>query len=234
MYAAAVGSLAAMQRLVEAGVPVNAANDFGATPLMWGAGELPKVRYLLEKGANANAKSKIGRTPLFIAAAYDGSVEIARLLIAKGADVNAKEASGATVLATAAYSNNLDFVRLLLEKGANPNTTDLGGFTPLAIAAFNGGSNSTLLKLLLDRGLPVKRPLCGFARNDEERPDRPRQTHCTNVYCQPGESRIHRVTHSSWRRRQCCGHPRHDSPHAFHCDRSHRPGDRPAAAGQRR
>jgi ankyrin repeat protein len=155
MYAAAVGSLAAMQRLVEAGVPVNAANDFGATPLMWGAGELPKVRYLLEKGANANAKSKIGRTPLFIAAAYDGSVEIARLLIAKGADVNAKEASGATVLATAAYSNNLDFVRLLLEKGANPNTTDLGGFTPLAIAAFNGGSNSTLLKLLLDRGLPV-------------------------------------------------------------------------------
>src|SRR5436190_5602997 len=64
MYSAAVGSLQSMKILVEAGADVNAANDFGATPLMWCAGDLAKVRYLLSKGASVTARSKIGRTPL--------------------------------------------------------------------------------------------------------------------------------------------------------------------------
>src|ERR1035437_4890680 len=84
MYAAALGSLDAVKLLVEAGAKVNAANDFGATPLMWCAGDLAKVRYLLSKGASVTARSEAGRTPLSIAAAYDGSVENARLMIEQG------------------------------------------------------------------------------------------------------------------------------------------------------
>src|SRR6266513_2218324 len=52
MYAAALGSLDTLKLLAEAGADVNLANDFGATPLMWCAGDIAKVRYLLSKGAN--------------------------------------------------------------------------------------------------------------------------------------------------------------------------------------
>ena len=144
MYAAALGSLDAVKLLVEAGAGVNTANDFGATPLMWCAGDLAKVRYLLSKGAGVTARSKVGRTPLGIAAAYDGSVEIARLLIEQGADVKAVDESGASVLEIAASVNNVEVARLLVAKGA-----ELGD----AVSA--GDRSAELVKLLLDHGAKV-------------------------------------------------------------------------------
>src|SRR3954462_15296753 len=100
MYAAAVGSADSVRMLLDAGADPNAANDFGATPLMWCAGDIAKVRLILGKGAKPNARSRLGRTPLMIAAAYDGSAESVRLLIDKGADVKARDESGNSVLAT--------------------------------------------------------------------------------------------------------------------------------------
>jgi len=138
MYAAALGSLDAVKMLVEAGAAVNTANDFGATPLMWCAGDLAKTRYLLSKGASVAARSKVGRTPLAIAAAYDGSVEIARLMIEKGADVKTVDESGASVLEIAASVNNLEVARLLAARGADVNTTDKDGFTALGGAVSAG------------------------------------------------------------------------------------------------
>ena len=155
MYAAALGSLDAVKLLVEAGAKVNAANDFGATPLMWCAGDLAKVRYLLSKGADVKARSKAGRTPLAIAAAYDGSVEIARLMIEKGSDVKAVDESGASVLEIAASVNNLEVARLLVARGADVNTTDSGGYTPLGNAVSAGDRTAELVKLLLDHGAKV-------------------------------------------------------------------------------
>jgi ankyrin repeat protein len=155
MYAAALGSLDAVKLLVEAGAAVNTANDFGATPLMWCAGDLAKVRYLLSKGASVTARSKAGRMPLSIAAAYDGSVEIARLMIEKGADVKAVDESGASVLEIAASVNNLEVARLLLAKGADVNTTDKCGYTALGNAVSAGDRSAELAKLLLDHGAKV-------------------------------------------------------------------------------
>jgi ankyrin repeat protein len=152
MYAAALGSMDALRLMVEAGADVNAPNDFGATPLMWCAGDLAKVRYLLSRGANVNARSKLGRSPLMIAAAYDGSIETVRLMIEKGADVKAQEESGMTVLESAAASNNLEVARLLLEKGADVNVVDKGGITALLVAAWNGNRNGAMVKLLLAHG----------------------------------------------------------------------------------
>lgn len=155
MIAAALGSLDAMKKIVDAGTDVNAVNDFGATALMWCAGDIDKVRYLLSKGAKVAVRSKMGRTPLLIAATYDGSVEIGRLLITKGAVVDDKDKSGTSVLQLAATSNNLEFVRLLLEKGADANTKDQGGFSPLGQAAGNGDRSAELVRLLLKHGAAV-------------------------------------------------------------------------------
>src|SRR5271157_4036587 len=155
MYAAALGSLDAVKLLVEAGAGVNTANDFGATPLMWCAGDVAKVRYLLSKGADVRARSKVGRTPLAIAAAYDGSAEIARLMIEKGADVKAVDESRASVLAIAASVNNLEVARLLVAKGADVNTTDKEGYTPLGNAVSAGNRSAELTRLLLDHGAKV-------------------------------------------------------------------------------
>ena len=107
MDAAAFGSTDAVQLLLDRGADPNAKNAFGATALMWAAGDMEKVRLLVAKGADVNARSNIGRTPLSIAVLYDGSFEIARLLIEKGADATARDKLGVTVLQAAAQGNDV-------------------------------------------------------------------------------------------------------------------------------
>jgi ankyrin repeat protein len=150
MDAAAFGSTDAVQLLLDRGADPNAKNAFGATALMWAAGDMEKVRLLVAKGADVNARSNIGRTPLLIAVLYDGSFEIARLLIEKGADATARDKLGVTVLEAAAQGNNAATVRLLLAHGGDVKAKDGIGATALIAAAMNG--NAEVIKLLLANG----------------------------------------------------------------------------------
>jgi ankyrin repeat protein len=152
MDATAFGSTDAVKLLLDRGADPNAKNAFGATALMWAAGDIEKVRLLVGKGADVNARSNIGRTPLLIAALYDDCFELAKLL-EKGADGTACDKLGFTVLEAAAQGNDTASVRLLLAHGGDVKAKNGAGVTALTAATRNGIAE--VVKLLLARGSDV-------------------------------------------------------------------------------
>ncbi len=153
MHAAAFGSPQGMEILVEAGADVNAKDGFGATGLIWAAGDAAKARMLVEHGADVNARTTNGRTPLLVAAAHDGNAATVRLLLDKGADIHAADEMGATALLLASYADALDSVKLLLARGADANETDKAGYTPLLYASGHG--DAAMMRLLMGKGARV-------------------------------------------------------------------------------
>src|ERR1700733_3042907 len=154
MYAAEVGSLAAMRILIDRGADVNAQNDFGSTELMWSVSDPAKVRLLLEHGAQVNLIAKSGRSALIIAAFTNPSAEVVRLLLAKGATVDIMDKRHVTPMNAATFGNDTATVRLLLDAGADIDTPDTFiGLTPLMNAA--GNRNLEAVKLILAKGAQV-------------------------------------------------------------------------------
>ena len=153
MYAAVVGSVDAMSRLIDAGANVNAMNSAGATALMWSATDMAKVRLLLGKGADPKIVAKSGKTALALAAMSDRSGDIVRLLLASGADVKAVDGFKSTVLHAAAAGNDLDTIRQVVDAGLDVNAVNFPGFTPLMLSASQG--NLAAVKLLLAKGANV-------------------------------------------------------------------------------
>jgi ankyrin repeat protein len=148
---------------------VDAANDYGITPLLQASrtGDATMVDLLLRAGANPSRAHPEGETPL-LAAARAGSVPAVRHLLARGVDVNHAESfQNTTALMWAAAEGHIDVVDVLIEAGADPNrqghVTSLterhnadhptGGFTALMWAARNG--NEPLVRRLVARGANV-------------------------------------------------------------------------------
>ena len=111
--AASAGDVAAVERLLAAGAPVDAANAYGATALLMAAdrGRLEVVRLLLARGADVDLKdSYYGGSPV-AAAAQRGHLEVVKLLLEKGAS----DLDGA--LQTAIWSEQPEIVKLVLATG---------------------------------------------------------------------------------------------------------------------
>ena len=87
---ARAGDTADLVTYLDAGTPVNLANDRGDTLIMLAAyhGQLDTVKALLEHGADANQANDVGQTPL-AGAVFKGENEIVAALVAGGADPNA-------------------------------------------------------------------------------------------------------------------------------------------------
>ncbi len=154
MYAAGMGSIEAMQMLLDRGADVNAQNAFGQTALMWCATDARKVKLLLDRGADVNKTARSGRTALMLAAFANPSADIVRMLLAKGASANIRDQRGWTPLNAAAFGNDTATIRMLVDAGGDINTPDTFiGWTPLMNAAGNG--NLEAVKLLLAKGAQV-------------------------------------------------------------------------------
>jgi ankyrin repeat protein len=151
--AAFKGDLNAVRAFVQSGADVNAADEFGCTPLHWAAAANVNdvADFLVANGADVNAEDNDGLTPLLAARRLD----MIRFLVSKGADVNVKgDTLGYTRLHKACqFENDLDVATFLISKGADVNTRNNWGITPLIGTSTNG--NREMVQLLIDNGADV-------------------------------------------------------------------------------
>lgn len=119
MYAALYSDAAMVKVLLGGGADPNAANDAGATALMWAVHDPEKTGLLLERGAHTEAKGDDGRTALIIAASRVGSAPVIRMLLDHGARANAVTANRTTALREAANAADPEVMRLLIGRGAD-------------------------------------------------------------------------------------------------------------------
>ena len=140
-------------KLLAAGAPVNALDEYGASALMYAAlySDAAMVGRLLERGANPNHADASGATALMWAIPDEGKV---RQLVKHGAKVNVSSKLGRTPLLIAAgRPNGAAVVRFLLDRGADPKARDGKGVTTLIRAVYSGDLD--IFRLLVDRGVDV-------------------------------------------------------------------------------
>ncbi|KID98748.1 Ankyrin repeat-containing domain protein, partial [Metarhizium majus ARSEF 297] len=148
--AAARADEAAIKRLLEQGVDVEARDRYGQTPLFYAieGDSQHMVQLLLENGAHIEAKDNFDITPLHKAASA-GQEAVVKLLFEKGADIEAKDELKNTPLYEAAGNGHEAIVKLLVENGADINAKDIRRRSTLSCAA-NAG-HTAIAKLLFER-----------------------------------------------------------------------------------
>ena len=147
-----VGQVATIRQLLDGGVPVDALNALGDTPLHTAIQNEQReaVELLLDRGANIEAVAK-GRTPLLRAIWIAGSEDLAGLLLDRGASAHAvDEDDGSTALHLAADRGLLVIMGRLIDMGLSVDVRTNDDETPLMIPACYGTKEA--LELLLGRG----------------------------------------------------------------------------------
>lgn len=134
--AAMAGDLAAVERLLALGTPVDGRDAQGCTALLRaaGAGQRNIVEYLLRVGANPTLAAHTGATPLSAAVSMRQG-EIVEALLVGGAPVDQPLPGGVTPLMVACALGLNDLIRCLLAHHAKVLAIDDQGHAPLHYAA---------------------------------------------------------------------------------------------------
>ncbi len=144
--AAEKGQIAVVQKFLDGGGDVNAADKNKLTLLNWAAygGSFDIVKLLVAKGADVNARAnKKAWTPLMNGSAM-GFPLVVSYLLNHGAALNAIDADGYSALAFAAEKKRADVVRILLARGAD------GGNALVVLAR---GKMIEAINLLIESGV---------------------------------------------------------------------------------
>ena len=131
------GDVAAMKKMLDAGLDPNARDTTGYTPLISAAraGNVAMIRLLTSRGADPNLRDSAVNswTPLLHAVHKAQPGSIAALLDA-GANAKGTDSYGTTPLMMAAGYGYTDIVRILLARGANPRLPMRDGVTAIDLA----------------------------------------------------------------------------------------------------
>jgi ankyrin repeat protein len=134
--AARKGDVGMLGPMLEAGMPVNLADEKGNSLLMLASyhGHLQLTELLLKAGAAPDQRNARNQTPL-AGVAFKGGLEIAKMLVKYGADPDADQGGGRYPVQFAAIFGNPDIVEffnsLQLTKKTPLSMRVLGKFTGL-------------------------------------------------------------------------------------------------------
>jgi hypothetical protein len=118
MTAALHGDTVLVTRLLDGGANPNAANNAGATALMWAVPDVGTMQLLLDAGADVNARSDDNRSALAIASGVVGAAQAVTVLLDYGADQWVSLGRGISPLREAVRVGDADTFRVLLKYGA--------------------------------------------------------------------------------------------------------------------
>ena len=139
-HAAAQGRVTAVERLLAAGVAVDAGDDRGSTPLIHASkhGHLSTVDILLRGGAEARLADTSYNETALQWAVQAGHSDVVRRLCPES-DVDARGSQGQTALLWAAQAGDMASIQALVEAGADLGIVDDEyGQSALSWAAENG------------------------------------------------------------------------------------------------
>ena len=165
LQAARKGDVAAVEKSLKKGVPIESTNDKGETPLCLAVigGHVSTISTLLSHNAQIEARTKKGLTPLLCARenVSTSRINVMHTLLSAGANLDAKDENGDTALHQAVSLSRPDWVELLLSFNPNLEIQNKTGETPLLRAVdFSPLSYAEKIletvQLLLDAGADTK------------------------------------------------------------------------------
>jgi ankyrin repeat protein len=155
--AAAGGDLAVIAALLEAGLPIDARDADGRTPVMAAtvARQTAAVRALVEAGADVDIRDNRLDNP-FLYAGAEGLLDILRLVNEAGADPAITNRYGGIALIPACERGHVDVVRYLLDESDvdvdHVNNLGWTGLLEAIILADGDAAHQEIVRLLLEHG----------------------------------------------------------------------------------